>query len=281
MPASALYRALFTAGTALLLAGVVAGIGYSFRTASRLPPLALNSLAGNDLSGIEPLVGLGTDDGTVAQLRLALRLLPGSQDRTYELLGRALQARGELEEAIEQFRRALRIDPRFAEAHNNLGVALAKQGRLVEAIAEVREALRLKPDLTEANVNLARMEANLARAGSATDPTELPPEIRAGRDYAQQFYLGRLEELHARFAPDFARQLPLAGLIELRRTAARQLGAELEVRAETVGSIGDSRLYVRRARFEHYAGDVDVVAQLASDGSLLGFMLRPSEPSAE
>jgi len=279
MAASRLLRAQFALGSSLLLCAVAAGVFHSLRTARRLPPLALNSLAGNELVAIEPLVGGGVDDETVAQLRLALRLLPGRHDRTHDLLGRALQAHGELDEAVEQFRSALRIDPRFAEAHNNLGVALARQGRLAEAIAETREALRLKPDLAEAAQNLERMEARLAArspqdAGSGGAP---PPEIVAGRDCARQFYLGRLEELHARFTPEFAERMPLADLLELRRTAARQLGAELEVLGETVGSLGESRLYVRRARFERHDREVELVAQLAGDGRLMGLMLRPAE----
>ena len=34
-------------------------------------------------------------------------------------------------------------------AHHNLGVALKDQGKLDEAIAEYREAIRLKPDYAE------------------------------------------------------------------------------------------------------------------------------------
>ena len=43
-------------------------------------------------------------------------------------------------------RRALELQPDFAEAHNNLGNALKDQGRLDEALACHRRALELKPD---------------------------------------------------------------------------------------------------------------------------------------
>ena len=43
-------------------------------------------------------------------------------------------------------REAIRLKPDYAEAHNNLGIALTDQGKLDEAVAEYREAIRLKPD---------------------------------------------------------------------------------------------------------------------------------------
>ena len=42
----------------------------------------------------------------------------------------------------------------FADAHNNLGIALKERGELDEALAEYRRALQVKPDLVEAHSNL-------------------------------------------------------------------------------------------------------------------------------
>ena len=39
-------------------------------------------------------------------------------------LGKDLADRGKVEAAIVYYRKALEIDPRFSEAHNNLGLAL-------------------------------------------------------------------------------------------------------------------------------------------------------------
>ena len=68
-------------------------------------------------------------------------------------LGSALAERGELVEAIEQWRAALSLLPDYAEAHNNLGAALGKTGRFDDAIVQLREAIRLKPDYAEAHGN--------------------------------------------------------------------------------------------------------------------------------
>jgi tetratricopeptide (TPR) repeat protein len=69
-------------------------------------------------------------------------------------LGIVLGKQGRVDEAIEQFRNAVRIDPGLADAHSNLALALQKAGRLDEALAECREALRLNPDFAEGHYNL-------------------------------------------------------------------------------------------------------------------------------
>ena len=56
-------------------------------------------------------------------------------------LGIALADRGRIDEAIEQYRKALDINPDYVEAHNNLGIALASCGRIDEAIEHYRKAL--------------------------------------------------------------------------------------------------------------------------------------------
>ena len=60
-----------------------------------------------------------------------------------------------MDEAIAEFRAAIRVNPDFAIGHYNLGVALKKQGKLDEAIAEFRAAIRLQPDFADAHNNSA------------------------------------------------------------------------------------------------------------------------------
>jgi Flp pilus assembly protein TadD len=72
-------------------------------------------------------------------------------------LGTAFQERGELAEAIDQFRGALKLNPHYAEARYNLGSALGQKGLTDDAIVELREAARLRP-------NDARTENNLGYA---------------------------------------------------------------------------------------------------------------------
>ena len=66
-------------------------------------------------------------------------------------LGNALTDQGKLEEAIAEYRTAIRLKPDYADAHTNLGAALNDQGKFAEAIPELREAIRLKPDYAGAH----------------------------------------------------------------------------------------------------------------------------------
>ena len=61
----------------------------------------------------------------------------------YANLGNILAIRGELEEAIENYRQALQVKPEFAEAHQRLGQLLTQYGNRDEAIGHLEEALRI------------------------------------------------------------------------------------------------------------------------------------------
>ncbi len=60
--------------------------------------------------------------------------------------GIAHALKGELEEAVQLFRRAIKIDPNSADAYNNLGNALAMMGKNEEAIEAFRRSIELYPD---------------------------------------------------------------------------------------------------------------------------------------
>ena len=51
--------------------------------------------------------------------------------------------------AEEAFRRAIQIDPNFAEAYANLGSILANQNKLAEAVSYLQTAISLKPKVPE------------------------------------------------------------------------------------------------------------------------------------
>ena len=70
-----------------------------------------------------------------------------------------LAAQGKIEEAIEQFTAALRLNPADAELHYHLGLALARQGKRPEAAAQFGEALRLNPGYGPAREQLEALPA--------------------------------------------------------------------------------------------------------------------------
>ncbi len=57
--------------------------------------------------------------------------------------------------AVQEYRRALQLQPAFAEAHLALGQLLGDEGRIADAVSEFREVLRIHPDNAEARQNLS------------------------------------------------------------------------------------------------------------------------------
>lgn len=68
-------------------------------------------------------------------------------------LGNQHLAKGDLDRAAACYREALRLNPAFAEACNNLGYVLKEQQRYAEAAAMLDMALANKPDLGPAHLN--------------------------------------------------------------------------------------------------------------------------------
>jgi Flp pilus assembly protein TadD len=58
---------------------------------------------------------------------------------------------------LEHYGEALRLNPAWPEAHNNLGTALARRGRYLEASQHFRKALEIRPGFEAARVNLEKI----------------------------------------------------------------------------------------------------------------------------
>jgi tetratricopeptide (TPR) repeat protein len=63
----------------------------------------------------------------------------------YINMGNCLNQLGRLDEAVEQYHAALKVNPRHANAHYNLGDAYRQQGRRDEARREFELALEYDP----------------------------------------------------------------------------------------------------------------------------------------
>ena len=74
--------------------------------------------------------------------------------RAHNNLGNALGRSGRLEEAVEQYEKALAIDPRHSRAHNNLAMTLESLGRLDQAISHYRRAVEIDPGYAKARARL-------------------------------------------------------------------------------------------------------------------------------
>jgi tetratricopeptide (TPR) repeat protein len=72
------------------------------------------------------------------------------------LIGNYLEARGEIEPAIEQYRRAIQARPDYFVSHSRLGALLDRQGKTDEAIKSYVRALELNPELYGVQLMLGR-----------------------------------------------------------------------------------------------------------------------------
>jgi len=77
--------------------------------------------------------------------------------RVFSNYGVILSDLGKLKEAELSTRKAIELNPDFAEAHSNLGGILMDLGKLQEAEFSYRKAIEIKPDYAEAYYNLGNL----------------------------------------------------------------------------------------------------------------------------
>lgn len=109
----------------------------------------------------------------VASYREALRLNPGYVEALNNL-GNVLREVGERREALSLYQRAVQLDPSRTDSHCNLGYALLDARRMTEAAASFRRALALQANSVPAHLGLA----------AALRVQGLPAEAEASCEFA-------------------------------------------------------------------------------------------------
>ncbi len=82
-------------------------------------------------------------------------------------LGLSLAAQGKIDEAVREFKAALRLNPSFSAARVDLAVTLANQGKIPEAMAEYRTVLQRDTNNVAARINLAKLLASQNKTNQA------------------------------------------------------------------------------------------------------------------
>jgi tetratricopeptide (TPR) repeat protein len=127
----------------------------------------------------------GQVDEAIAHYWKALEIEPDYVEAHCNL-GLALAGRGQVDEAIAHYWKALEIEPDYVEAHCNLGIALARRGRVDEAIAHYRRALEINPDYAEAHNNLGNALAGHGKIDEAI--AEYRKALKINPDYVDAHY---------------------------------------------------------------------------------------------
>jgi tetratricopeptide (TPR) repeat protein len=135
----------------------------------------------------------GKLDEAISQYNQALRIKPNYTIARYNLAN-ALSRQGKKDEAIEHYREVLCTDPNNARAHNNLGNALAGQQEIDEAVIHYRRALQIEPDNPKVHNNLGSALAIKGKFDEAIACFRRALELKA--DDAEALYnLGYVFEL--------------------------------------------------------------------------------------
>jgi Flp pilus assembly protein TadD len=139
----------------------------------------------------------------------------------HDVLGLALERRGDRLGASQHYAAAIQIAPAHPVPRNNLGRILLDEGRIDDAISEFRASLLARPDYAKGRSNLA---VALARAGRLD---EAESEFREGvrrnpGDYGTRFNFGVLLATRERFAAA-AEELKIALTLEPESREAHRL----------------------------------------------------------
>jgi tetratricopeptide (TPR) repeat protein len=134
----------------------------------------------------------------------------------YNNLGFYLAGRGQDKEALENYRKALEINPVYDDALNNIGYALAGQKKPAEAIPYYEAALRIRPNHVEVHNNLGNALSETGQIPAAIEqyrfvlheePDHADAHNNLGIALAMQGKLDEaIEHFHAaiRFKPKYA-----------------------------------------------------------------------------
>jgi tetratricopeptide (TPR) repeat protein len=161
-----------------------------------------------------------------------------------------------MEDAAAAYRRALAVNPRHAEAHNNLGNILPR-GALAEAIDSWRQAIALRPGYPEALANLGAALTALDRLEEAVEA--LRASLQSRPNHADTLVqLAETQRLAGR--PRESLSAVQRGLQAEPRHARLQIQ---KARALSALQRPDEALVIIRQAAADSAGDANIAAELA------------------
>jgi tetratricopeptide (TPR) repeat protein len=107
-------------------------------------------------------------DEALQNFRKALDLNPNYVDALHNL-GVILEERNKINEAIAHYRKAVELKPGYIKSRNNLGVALLRKGKTHEAVEHFIIVLQIEPNFAQAHNNLGLA---LSKQGKISEAVE-------------------------------------------------------------------------------------------------------------
>ncbi len=130
------------------------------------------------------LKNLGKPQQAEYYYRKAIEIDPDYADAHYNL-GIILKDLGKLQDAEFSYRKAIELNPYFAQSHCNLGNILKDLGNLQDAEFSYRKAIEIKPNFAEVHYNLGNILRDLGKLHEAELSTRKAIELNP--DYANAY----------------------------------------------------------------------------------------------
>jgi len=209
-----------------------------YREALRLFPThnPLNLSLGTTLASLQQ------HEAAIAAFQTALAGRLDADDRraAYFHVGNELSALRRYEEAIQNYRAAIELDPNAAQARFNLALALREQGQLPAAAEQLRALLERHPEAAEAQHALGVVLRDQGQADAALQA--LAEAVRLAPDRAPFLVDLALSEMQSQKWPAAADHLRAAIAAESQNANAHSLlGIVLGQQGDLSGAIGAFR----------------------------------------
>ncbi|HUB66857.1 MAG TPA: tetratricopeptide repeat protein, partial [Candidatus Methylacidiphilales bacterium] len=112
------------------------------------------------------LLKKGQVDEAIARFQKALEIQPNCIEAHTEI-AIALFQKGQVDEAVAQFQKVLEINPNDVETHDNLGKILVQKGQVDEAIIHFQKALKINPNNADVHIHLGDILSKRERLDEA------------------------------------------------------------------------------------------------------------------
>ena len=136
-----------------------------------------NYIACNNFA--EALLQKGNADEAMVWFQKAVEIKPDYGQAHYNL-GIMLRGQGKTDEALAHFQQAAQINPGDSDVHYQLGNVFRDKGKRDQAIAEYQKALEINPDDAEAHFNLGVLFSHEGRVDEAMARYQSALQLKPG-----------------------------------------------------------------------------------------------------